>query len=126
MHSQLKGLNVFVVEDEFAVLLMLEDMLAELGCELAGTASRMAEAHKLVGESKTSPSVALLDVNVAGEPVYPLAEIFASKQVPIVFSTGYGGSGMDPQWRGRPILQKPYRIEDLQKALLAAIAGKQA
>jgi CheY-like chemotaxis protein len=124
VETALKGLNVFVVEDEFAVLLMLEDMLAELGCNLAGTASRMAEALKLVGE--TSPSVAVLDVNVAGEPVYPLAEVLARRQVPIVFSTGYGGGGMDPQWRGRPILQKPYRIDDLQKALLAAIGGKPA
>jgi len=120
--TSLEGLNVFVVEDEFAVLLMLEDMLSELGCNLAGTASRMTEAHKLLGE--TSPSVAVLDVNVAGEPVYPLAAVLASRNVPIVFSTGYGGSGMDPQWRERPILQKPYRIEDLQKALLAAVGPK--
>lgn len=115
----LKGVRVFVVEDEFAVLLLVEDMLVELGCEIAGTASRMQEALALAG--KLAFDAAVLDVNINGEPVSPVAEIVAARGAPLVFSTGYGRSGLDPRWRDRPVLQKPYRIEDFATALQDAL-----
>jgi CheY-like chemotaxis protein len=116
----LKGLRVFVVEDEFAVLLLIEDMLGELGCQLTGSASRVANALEMVHASV--PDVAVLDVNVAGEPVYPVAELLAGHGVPIVFSTGYGDGALAEAWRTRPVLQKPYMLEQLADALLASIA----
>jgi CheY-like chemotaxis protein len=116
----LTGLRVFVVEDEFAVLLLIEDMLSELGCELAGSASRVSDALGYVGDPM--PDVAVLDVNVAGESIYPVAEYFAGRNVPIVFSTGYGGETLQGDWRDRPVLQKPYVVEQLADALLKSIA----
>ncbi len=110
-----------MIEDEFAVLLMIEDMLAALGHELAGTASRIGEALRLVQEGDAD--VALLDVNIAGRPVDPVAEALAARGVPIVFSTGYGGSGLAGRWRDYPVLQKPYRIGQLQAALSGAAAA---
>jgi CheY-like chemotaxis protein len=113
---------VFVVEDEFAVLLLIEDMLGELGCELAGSASRVAHALEMVRASV--PDVAVLDVNVAGEPVYPVAELLAGQGIPIVFSTGYGDGTLAEPWRTRPVLQKPYMLDQLAGALLASIARR--
>lgn len=121
-YAGLRGLRVFVVEDEFAVLLLIEDMLNELGCELAGSASRVAEALGLVRDRL--PDVAVLDVNVAGEPVYPIAEFLAGRNVPIVFSTGYGGETLGNPWRDRPVLQKPYMLEQLAAALLMSMAQR--
>jgi CheY-like chemotaxis protein len=118
-YAGLKGLRVFVVEDEFAVLLLIEDMLSELGCELAGSASRVADALGMVCER--IPDVAVLDVNVAGEPVYPVAEFLAGQNVPIVFSTGYGDCSLGEPWRSRPVVQKPYMLEQLASALLASM-----
>ena len=114
-------MRVLVVEDEFAVLLLVEDMLLELGCKIAGTASRVEEA---VGLARTLDfDIAVLDVNLNGHPVSPIAEIVAERGVPIVFSTGYGRSGLEPRWRDRPVVQKPYRVEELHAALQEAIAA---
>jgi CheY-like chemotaxis protein len=121
--STLRGLRVFVAEDEFTVLLLVEDMLADLGCRLAGSASRVPEAMRAI--SKESIDVAVLDVNLAGEKVFPVAELLDERQVPIVFSTGYGVSGLEPRWRQRPVLQKPYGLEDLARALLLAVQEAQ-
>ena len=119
--APLKGLRVLAVEDEFPVLILLEDMLVELGCEVAGSASRIGEALELL--QKQAFGAAVLDVNVAGEVVYPVALALAALRVPIVFSTGYGMRGVHEDWRDRPILQKPYRVEDLAKALAHAVAS---
>jgi CheY-like chemotaxis protein len=117
--ESLSGVRVFVVEDEFAVLLLVEDMLAELGCVLAGTASRMSDAFGKAKELEADAAV--LDVNINGEPITPVAELLAERGVPVVFSTGYGRSGIDPRWRDRPVLQKPYRIEEFAAALQMAL-----
>jgi CheY-like chemotaxis protein len=117
--QSLKGVRVLVVEDEFAVLLLVEDMLMELGCELVGAASRMAEAVNLAGSAAFD--VAVLDVNINGEPINPVAEAVATRGLPMVFSTGYGRSGIDARWRDKPVLQKPYRLEDFAAALKEAL-----
>jgi CheY-like chemotaxis protein len=119
--KNLSGVRVFVVEDEFAVLLLVEDMLAELGCTLAGTASRMPDAVRMAQE--LGLDAAVLDVNINGQSVSPVAEVLSSRGVPIVFSTGYGVSGIEARWRDRPVLQKPYRVEDLAEALGSALAA---
>ena len=119
--DRLKGVRVFVVEDEFAVLLLVEDMLAELGCEIAGTASRMQDALALV--NSLAFDAAVLDVNINGEPVSPVAEVVAARGLPLVFSTGYGRSGLESRWQNRPVLQKPYRIEDFAAALQDALGA---
>ena len=119
--QELSGVRVLVVEDEFAVLLLVEDMLSELGCELAGTATRLPEALAMAGS--TACDAAILDVNINGENVAPVAEALAARGTPIVFSTGYGRSGIDARWRDRPVLQKPYRIEEFAAALRQALGG---
>lgn len=91
----------------------------ELGCELVGTASRMGEAMNMAGSAEFD--VAVLDVNINGEPINPVAEAVAARGLPMVFSTGYGRSGVDARWRERPVLQKPYRIEDFAAALQEAV-----
>lgn len=120
----LRGLRVFVVEDEFVVLIQLEDMLAELGCDVVGSASRLGDALAMLPERVID--VAVLDINLGGAKVYPVAEILAARNVPILFSTGYGNVGVSEPWRSRPILQKPYRIDQLAAALRQVTARSQA
>ncbi len=113
-------LRVFVVEDEALVALNLEDMLTDLGCSVVGPAMRIGKALDFLSGS-FDPDVAILDVNIAGEPIFPLAQQIAERGIPIVFATGYGRSGLPEEWHQRPILQKPYTIEDVSRSLVLAM-----
>ncbi|GJE27008.1 response regulator [Methylobacterium organophilum] len=117
----LNGARVLVVEDEAAISMLLEDMLLDFGCEIVGPAARLATALEMA--NKENFSVAILDVNVAGEPIYPVAEAIAQRNLPLVFSTGYGGAGIREPFRDRPVVQKPFSQSDLKRTLIAAIAS---
>jgi CheY-like chemotaxis protein len=116
------GLRVFVAEDEFAVLLLIEDMLATLGCTIAASASTLAAAQQKV--ETCDVDVAVLDINLAGQRIYPVAAVFKRRQVPIVFCTGYGLPGIEPAWADYPIVQKPFAAAQLARGLAKAIAGQ--
>lgn len=117
----LAGRRVLVVDDETYVAMMLEDMLQDLGCVVAGVAQNVAAGLDLASSAELDAAV--LDVNLGGQPVTPVAEALAARNVPILFSTGYGAAGVDPEWRGRPVLAKPFSIQELERALLAALTG---
>jgi two-component SAPR family response regulator len=119
IHPRLKGLRVIVVEDETLLAMLLEDMLAELGCEVLWTAHRVGKALDLVAHSE--PEAAVLDVNIAGDEVYPVAQALAERNIPFIFATGYGARGLDEVWRSRPIVQKPFQMEHLSHGLLRAL-----
>jgi two-component SAPR family response regulator len=120
-----EGLAVFVVEDEALVLLNLEDMLEELGCTVVGPVMRIDRAEQFI-ENGISADVAILDVNVAGEMIFPFARKLADLNIPIVFATGYGRSGLPDDFHHHPILQKPYTADDVTKGLLKAVNGADA
>ncbi|MFC7399989.1 response regulator [Chelatococcus sp. GCM10030263] len=114
------GRRVLLVEDEFPVLLLIEEMLLSLGCEITETASNLPDAVKRAREC--SVDVAVLDINLAGQKVYPAAALLRKRGIPIVFSTGYGLTGIEPEWAHYPVVQKPYAMEQLRQGLAMAIA----
>ncbi|WP_046861813.1 response regulator [Microvirga massiliensis] len=116
--GDLSGLRVLVVEDEAAISLLLEDMLLDFGCEVVGPSARLAAALEAVEKEKVD--IAILDVNVAGESIYPVAEALQARSIPFVFSTGYGSQGIKDSFRDRPVLQKPFAQHDLKQKLLQA------
>jgi CheY-like chemotaxis protein len=113
--STLNGLRVLVVEDEMMVSMLIEDMLTDLGCVVVGPASRLDEAIELAGNSELD--CAVLDVNLGGQPIFPLADILRAKGAPFAFATGYGDAGLREADRGTPVLQKPFREGDLARVL---------
>lgn len=121
--SPCAGLRVFAVEDESLVAMQLEDILEELGCEIVGMAMRVGRALDMLGALR-SVDVAVLDMNVAGEKVYPVAEHLRERGIPIVFATGYGRSGIMEEWRDNPILQKPYTGDQVAEAIADAHAAR--
>ena len=117
----LKDVKVFVVEDESLVAMQLEDMLFDMGCEVVGLAMRLNRAHEML-DAGVKVDVAILDVNISGEKVYPIAERFREAGVPIVFATGYGRSGVEEEWQECPILQKPYTTKQIETSIVSVIA----
>jgi CheY-like chemotaxis protein len=114
------GLRILVVEDETAVAMLIEDMLAELGCTVVGTASLLPKALQLL--ERVEVDLALLDVNLAGEEVYPVAEVLAARNIPFVFATGYGNGAVREAWRDRPTLEKPFHQRQIRRVLSEAMA----
>src|ERR1700733_7019959 len=112
----LTGLRVLVVEDEPIIAMMLEDCLGDLGCSVAAVASRLNDALKQARALDLDAGV--LDVNLAGELSYPVAEVLKERAVPFVFATGYGTDATPVNLKGAPVLSKPYRVEQLAKILL--------
>lgn len=116
--SRLEGLRVFIAEDEALVAIFLEDLLEELGCTVAGCAGHVSRALALVDALQFD--VAIVDINLAGESAYPVAEALKRRAIPFVFATGYGGDSLSPEWQDRTVLHKPYQISDLKRALTQA------
>jgi CheY-like chemotaxis protein len=113
--NQFKGLRVLVVEDEALVAMLVEDMLTDLGCLVVGPVADLDEALALVGEDGID--CAVLDVNLAGKPIFPVADALKEKGVPFAFASGYGEAGVRDDHRSAPVLQKPFREADLARAL---------
>lgn len=118
----LQGLRIFLVEDEALVAMSLEDMLAELGCEVAVSASRVDEA--LEKAEAGGFECALLDVNLSGKAVFPVAEMLSKQGIPFAFASGYGRAGLPEAFRTCPVVSKPFQLEELSTVLLAAVANK--
>jgi CheY-like chemotaxis protein len=112
------GKRVLVVEDEVMIRLLLCDMLADLGHTVAGEAGRIDDAVTLAKQGEFD--VAILDVNLDGEPISPVVEILVTCGLPFVFATGYGQGGVPEPYRHAPTLQKPFQSDALAQAIEAA------
>ena len=114
----LAGLKILVVEDEAIISFLIEDMLLSLGCASVMHAGAVKQA--LIALAEQTPDAAVLDVNLAGEPGYAIAEKLEEGGVPFVFATGYGEGGLPARWREKPVIQKPFTLESLEAALRSA------
>ena len=114
-------MRLIIVEDEALVAMMLEDMLADLGCVVVGAAADVSHGLALVEENQLDAAV--LDVNLGGEKVYPVAERLRARRVPFIFSTGYGLRGIATQFARIPTLAKPYGPPALEAMLCLALAA---
>jgi DNA-binding response OmpR family regulator len=114
--KEFQGLRVLLVEDDAMICLLFEDMLQEFGCEIVGPACDLERATDLA-QGEASIDIAVLDVNLGGQLVFPVAEILAKRGVPILFATGLGADGLPEAWRGHQMLQKPMGMEQLAVSL---------
>jgi DNA-binding response OmpR family regulator len=117
----LAGKRVLVVEDEMLVSMLVEDMLSDFGCSVVGPAPDLDEAMSLA--SNADIDAALLDVNLAGKPIFPVADALKARGVPFAFASGYGAAGVEGDHAGAPVLQKPFRQSDLERALTGLVGG---
>jgi|SRR6476619_1880604 CheY-like chemotaxis protein len=113
--AALAGRTILIIEDSPVVGPFTADMLEDLGCNVVGPAPNMATARELVEEAKFD--AALLDVHIRGERVFPLCDLLAEKGIPFVLTSGYADWSMPDKWRGCPRIQKPYTIDQVERAL---------
>jgi CheY-like chemotaxis protein len=117
----LKGRRILVVEDSPVVGPFTADLLDELGCKVIGPAPNMAAARELIDGGEFD--AALVDVHIRGERVFPLCELLQQRSVPFVLTSGYADWQMPDKWQHSPRLQKPYTLEQVEKALASVLAG---
>jgi DNA-binding response OmpR family regulator len=122
--DDLKKLRIFVVEDEVLILALIEDMLDEIGCTIAASASTVQQALRKMTD--THFDVAVLDVNLGDAAVFPVAEAMRARGLPIIFTTGAGSESLPADWKAWPVLRKPYQLAELAVELRAALAMKRA
>lgn len=115
-------LRILVVEDASLIAMMIQDMLADLGHEVVGPFGQLAKAVEAARRERLD--AAILDVNLDGAPVYPVAEALAAQGIPFLFATGYGNGGLREPWSGRPTLAKPFYRGDLERALARLLSSK--
>lgn len=114
-HPGLAGKHVLLVEDELLIALLVEDMLAEAGCIVVGPFARLPEA--LAAAAVEPVDVALLDVNIAGKKVFPVAHLLEERGIPFLFATGYGQGALPkdrPAWEA---CSKPFASAELANRL---------
>jgi PAS domain S-box-containing protein len=116
-----EGNRVLVVEDEALVAMVVTDALTELGYQVVGPFSRPPDALAAI---KSGPvDAAVLDINLAGTLVYPIAEELAARGVPFIFVTGYGVESVDKRFAHVPVLPKPIERETLQRIFVNRHSG---
>jgi DNA-binding response OmpR family regulator len=118
------GGSVFLVEDEAMIRMMVADMLEELGYSIAAETGEIEQALKLARTAKFD--IAILDVNVNGKLISPVAEVIEARNRPFIFATGYGTQGLPPEYRDRPALQKPFQMENLALMIARTLKGSAA
>lgn len=119
MSSEIKGVRVLIVEDEPLVGIMLEEMLQELGADVAANALTLEEALILATDCEIDAAV--LDVNLSGARSYPVADKLRARGIPFVFATGYGSTVLAGNYGDDRLIHKPYSLADVERALLEMI-----
>jgi PAS domain S-box-containing protein len=120
---QRPGNRVLLVEDESLVAMMMGEALRELGYSVIGPCATAAEAAATI--DSTDVNAAILDVNLDGELVYPVAELLAAREIPFAFITGYGEESLSPRYANVPVLQKPIDRRALRELFHADGQGSQ-
>ena len=116
----LTGRRVLVVEDEMLILMMIEDMLADLGCTEVVTAATVQKALVLVADQEFD--AAMLDMNLNGNDTYEVADALAARRVPYFFSTGNNLSSIREEYRTASFLRKPYTLDDLAHTFIQILS----
>ncbi|MGH7905194.1 MAG: response regulator [Candidatus Binataceae bacterium] len=117
MVSDLKGLRVLLVEDEFFIAEELQLILEDAGMTVVGPAPSLHKALQIAQGDGGGIDVALLDVNLRGEHVYPLAQHLMARQVPFILMTGYSRDQLPSEYAARPVLLKPFNPDALLKLM---------
>lgn len=109
----LKGQRVLIVEDQAILAFEMQTLLQQIGCEVVGPVGNLNQALEAARTERLDGAV--LDVNLDGEPVYPVADILHERQIPFLLATGYGIEALPERFLRCPVLEKPFVFDDLER-----------
>ncbi|QSX77574.1 response regulator [Agrilutibacter solisilvae] len=115
-----KSRNILLVEDEPLLAAMVQDLLHDTGYVVTH-ADTLQGAMAAVARERFD--AAMLDINLGDDEVYPVAEKLRAMEVPFFFASARGAGGLSSAFRHHPIVPKPYRIDQIEALLDAALRG---
>jgi DNA-binding response OmpR family regulator len=115
-------LTFLLVQDEVMIAMLVEDILEDLGHDLAAVATCLEEAFALTRSEVLD--LAILDLNLGGVLTYPVADVLQENGIPFIFATGYGSDGLKEAYSDLPTLHKPFNQETLGHVITAALRPK--
>lgn len=98
-----------------AIAMMIEDMVCDLGHQIAGVAMRLPQATEMAKD--VAADVAILDINLDGRRSFPVAAMLQERGVKVLFASGYGSPGLEAPFLDATIIRKPFEMAELQKAI---------
>jgi len=108
-----QGKSILIVEDEFLIAIHAADVMEGLGFTVLGPVATIDQALDMV--ASVGFDGAILDVNLSGSLVFPVAEALEARGVPFILTSGYEATGLPERWRGRPHLRKPVIERELAR-----------
>ncbi len=103
------------------ISMLIEDMVVDFGCEIVGPAARLD--HALILALQADIDIGLLDINVDGSVVFPVADVLRFRGIPFIFSTGYDFRSLPERFRDSPTLSKPFSYDNFAETLRSSLAG---
>jgi CheY-like chemotaxis protein len=122
--AALVGARVLIVEDRGLIAAKIRRILERAGASPVGPALTIAEGFQLAESDESLPDAAVLDIDMKGRAVYPLAQRLLELQIPLVFLTGYSASALPEPWRGVPCLEKPFEASMLVNIVGLVLGSK--
>jgi CheY-like chemotaxis protein len=119
-HASTKSLDVFLVEDETLIRMMIAGMVEDLGHHVVVEAADIDQAVAIAQSNQFD--LAILDINVAERRIDPVAALLAEREIPFIFASGYGRQGVPRAFGNYPVLQKPFLTEALRRTIVATLA----
>ncbi|TYT25530.1 response regulator [Luteimonas viscosa] len=107
--------RVLIVEDESLLVMVLEDLLPELGYRVEATAHSVDTATQALERHELD--LAILDINLSGDSSFPIADALAARGIPFLFASGYGQAILPERHAGAVLVQKPFGLRELEEAL---------
>jgi len=121
--DDISGLRILIVEDAVLLALELEAGLTEAGARVVGSAAGIEDAERMID---LAFDAAVLDANLNGRSVLPIAGALAARGIPFIFATGYDETEVAPEGFNAPVVRKPYNVRQIAAALVRALAAPQA
>ncbi len=116
-----KGLRILLVEDQAMIAMAMEQHLRDLGCAVVGPVARLDAALLLARQEELD--AAILDVDLGGIKVYPVAEALRARSIPFMFLTGYSGSTLPVEWHAYLCFGKPFGRDELER-FISSLPGR--